>query len=153
MLARHPVAAALLLFVAAEPAVDEQARKDRDRLQGAWELVSVEQDGMPAPRLARIWAKVVIDGDALTRFVIPSEENVRHKHTYQLDAGSNPRLIDFTRSEGPRSGARWEGIYRVEKDALKLCFNLTAGVKQRPGDFAAPENSGCCLMVFERVQP
>jgi uncharacterized protein (TIGR03067 family) len=144
---------AIVFLTAAEPAVDEQAKQDRQLMQGAWEYDYGEQDGKRDARLGRPWAKVVIEGDTLTRHVIPSENSSQLKHTFKLDTSFNPRLIDFTRSEGGRKGQLSEGIYSIDKDTLKLCFYRTPDVKKRPTDFTAAEGTGFRLIVLRRVKP
>jgi uncharacterized protein (TIGR03067 family) len=54
--------------------------------------------------------------------------------SYKLDTTAKPRAIDVTITEGEHKGEKWQGIYSLRGDKLKMCFNKNG--KGRPKVFA-----------------
>lgn len=128
-------------LLAAGESAEARNKKDLASLQGAWKVVSVEVGGETQQPLARP-AVLLIKGN---KVLYAGEERA----TITLDAATTPRCIDlaFTKSKDVR-----EGIYTVEKDALKVCVNrMTEGVKERPNAFATKDQPEWRLVAFERV--
>jgi hypothetical protein len=67
------------------------------------------------------------------------------------DAATDPKAFDLHFGKPERV---YEGIYMVEKDALKVCVNGRAdGVKERPNSFSIEGHSDWRLLTFERIKP
>src|ERR1051326_2806191 len=99
------------------------AKGDAAKLQGAWTVLTVEQNGKPDPKGQG--ARIVFAGDTFTR----TAGNQIAKGTFKLDATAKPPAIDTTYTEGPEKGKTFQGIYSLEGDTLKLCYS------QRPTEF------------------
>ena len=66
---------------------------------------------------------------------------------YSADAATTPKCIDLAFHKPDRV---YEGIYVVEGETLKFCFNrLTAGVKERPSDFSTEGKPNRRLLIFK----
>ena len=132
----------LCLLVAAK---DDANKKDQDAMQGDWACERFVRDGM------------AFDDDAagaLFRTVKGSSYTVYRFRkaigggTFKLDATKSPRHIDLALSDGPAKGKVIPGIYKLEKDALTLCYAQPGG--KRPTEFASKEDSGVSLTVWKR---
>jgi uncharacterized protein (TIGR03067 family) len=71
--------------------------------------------------------------------------------TFQLDPSKSPKEVDFTFTEGPQKGQTVRGIYEVDGATFRICRGLRAEV-ERPGEFAAPGESGLILVSYKRSQ-
>jgi uncharacterized protein (TIGR03067 family) len=130
-----PIVAALLLLPAcSQKGRDEQSRKDREALQGEWEIVKAESDGAPPP-------PGLLDGE---RFVFSRDKMtlMGTTGTYELDATKTPRQIDFN----PGS-KRQSGIYELDGDNLKLCVGQG---DDRPSEFKAERGTDYALFILKR---
>ena len=90
----------------------------------------------------------VVNGDDGT-WSIRSEGKEISKGTSTFDPTKKPKTIDFTPTEGGGKGDRFLGIYRLGKNARKLCF-APAG-KDRPTEFSSTPENQQILVTFERV--
>jgi uncharacterized protein (TIGR03067 family) len=134
-------------LTAADPPKSDAAPSDKDRLQGTWSAVSMENNGKPAPPEAIKGAKLVFTGD---QYTLKGEES--YQGTFTLDPTRKPKTIDttFVEVEGGKKGTAL-GIYELEGDRLKICWRH--GGKERPTEFATKPNSGLRLMVLKRDKP
>lgn len=144
------LACSLALLALASPAADGPATKrDRQALQGAWRVVSLEEDGKAQPPQVLEKIKVAFRGD---KFI--TQETVDRKaeeHDYRMDASPKPKTFDVLPTSGPHQGKAFLGIYALHGDELKLCIARPG--KDRPKEFAAPDGSEVTLMVLKRVKP
>lgn len=113
-------------------------------LEGTWEFVSLEVDGMSMPTSAFGQSRLVINGD---RFNMLSPEGdyigvfeIRLKQTYEID-------IEFI--EGPEVGNSCYGIFRLDGNALTFCLGLVGAT--RPNDFVSQSGTGHALESLRRV--
>jgi RNA polymerase sigma-70 factor (ECF subfamily) len=113
-------------------------RTDLERLQGVWSVVSIEQGGKPA-KLEK--AVFMVDGK---RACWQTSEAEMQGGLY-LDPTSKPRTWDFVMST-----RTMEGIYSLDGDTLRLCYNLGTEAK-RPVGFATEKGSQQVLFVLKRI--
>jgi uncharacterized protein (TIGR03067 family) len=142
-----PVIALLAgLGVAADPPADA-ARADQQRLQGDWQVVTQEADGMKGPDEVARRMRYRFAGDRL--IISPAEPGSDSELTCRLDPAKMPKAIDMTVRTGPNKGKAYAGIYVLDGDGLKICFAKA----DRPAAFATRANSGTALIVLKRVKP
>jgi uncharacterized protein (TIGR03067 family) len=134
----------VICLLAATPllAADPPPPKGPADLQGAWRLVSVDAEAgpvnLPEPRPA-----LVIRGD---KVLYGGEEIAR----LTADAAATPKIVDLRFA----ADKVYEGVYTIEKEALKVALNgRSEGVKERPDGFAVTGHPARRVLAFERVKP
>lgn len=131
----------------ADDTKDEAIRKDRKRIQGTWQVTTLSINGNKS-KDEDAKKITVVNGDDGT-WSIRSEGKEISKGTSAFDPTKKPKTIDFTPTEGGGKGDRFLGIYRLGKNARKLCF-APAG-KDRPTEFSSTPENQQILVTFERV--
>jgi uncharacterized protein (TIGR03067 family) len=122
----------------------DDTKKEYDRFEGTWKFISVEQDGMKLPVQAIEGSRLICKGDIFT----VTDPALTYKGTFKLDATKKPKTIDATFTEGPEKGTTMLGIYELEGDVYKVCFNVTG--KDRPTEFAGKKGSGHVFQILRR---
>jgi uncharacterized protein (TIGR03067 family) len=138
----------LLLFVAAGlflGADATDAKKDLDKMQGDWVLVSSERDGKPAPEDQVKAMKRTVKDDTYT---VTLDGKPLVKGTFKVDPSKKPATIDALRSEGEDKDKPMLGIYEFDGDTYKVCFAPPG--KDRPTEFASKPGSGHVFSVWKR---
>jgi uncharacterized protein (TIGR03067 family) len=144
------ILAAGLLIAACNPR-DEAASKDRERLQGSWELLTLQ---------ANLQQLLEMDLDDLPEARLVFQDEGCHlriggtdlEMTYLLNARKSPRAIDLTVTAGPDKGKKFRAIYVLDGDTIKLCYHPQPG-KERPGAFANAADSGFMVLTWRRLKP
>jgi uncharacterized protein (TIGR03067 family) len=125
----------------------DPAKDDQDRLQGVWTVTAAEHDGQALDR---------IKGNTLTvkggRFTIKTK-SAEFTGTFRLDPAKTPKAIDFQHEADVLKDKKWEGIYKLDGDELRICYAEADSGKDRPADFATSEGSGLLLTVLQRGKP
>jgi uncharacterized protein (TIGR03067 family) len=146
------VGATLLLAAAPRGEQARQPRTDADRLQGTWQLFSVEinQKAIALESLKEgnvpMVGKLVIKGESYSFRM----GKTRLELTYHLRPAERPKAIDLTVIDGPQKGKTYYGIYRLRGNTYTICRNIEPG-KSRPTAFATTPDSGLMLVVWKRV--
>ena len=130
-----------LLLAADEPKKD---KTDRDKLQGTWQPVSVEQGGKAKEDKEH---RLLFDGDT---FTIKKGDQVFAKGTFKVDPDKKPKAIDFMITEGDEKGKTARGIYKLEGDKLTWC-SAQPGQNDRPKEFATKDTQNL-LVVLQRAK-
>ena len=132
---------AALVLAAPAPAED---KKDAEKLQGEWTIVSFDRGTIrePGDAEATKW-KVVIKDDLMTINDGKRDEKV----TIRLDSAKKLKEIDLT-PQDKGADAKVLGIYELKGDDLKICFTKAGGA--RPTKFAWDPDAGQTLIVFKR---
>jgi len=136
---------ALLASAAADDKSDA-AKKDLDKLQGTWTFVSMESNGQAVPQGDPAPA-ITFEGN---KFTVKAGDAVLQAGTQTLDPGKKPKEVDSTVTEGEGKGTTMLGIYELDGDHLKACFD-TQG-KKRPTEFKTAADSGHMLVVLKRAK-
>jgi uncharacterized protein (TIGR03067 family) len=140
-----PIAVAILIG-AALPAQD--AKKDLEKMQGEWTIVSVEQGGKKkAPDEEFKKLKLTITGE---EWKVRSGDEEKIKMTFKIDPSKDPKTIDLTIKSG---GKVSRGIYKLEGDTLTVC--RTFADAERPKEFKTPAGEQAAagqLIVWKRAK-
>jgi uncharacterized protein (TIGR03067 family) len=70
--------------------------------------------------------------------------------TQKLDPSKSPKAIDVKVTEGPAKGALMLGIYEINGDTLKVCFDAEG--KKRPTHFKSAPGSATFVNVHKRLK-
>ena len=119
--------------------------EDLQKLQGEWNIVFLEVDGIaPAPNTFA-GAKITIEGDRFTTLGMGGifEGNLA------VNSASSPKSLRMAFTAGPEKGNTNHGIYELEGDRLRLCLCVTGGAA--PTEFATSPGSGCALETLDRT--
>jgi uncharacterized protein (TIGR03067 family) len=116
---------------------------DLDKLQGSWDLTSLETDGQRMPDVPG--ARIVIKGSRFTSIGMGQT----YEGKIEIDQKKTPRAIDLVFTAGPQTGTRNFGIYKFERSGWTICL-ATQG-DTRPRAFKTKQHSGFALETFERT--
>jgi len=114
------------------PVQNDQSNKDHEAIQGEWEIVDAESNGVPPPPGMFDHAKFVFSGNKLAL--------LGKDRTFELDATKNPKQIDF-------KNVGQIGIYELNGDNLKLCVGPA---DDRPKEFKTRPRTDHSLFLLRR---
>ena len=136
---------AIVVRAVAEDAPKENASKpDKDKLQGAWILVSHEVGGQKLEPDDDHKGKVVVDGDTMTLMMGNKSMTV----TFKLDESKKVKAIDMTETNNGVAETHL-GIYQLDGDTLTICKSHPP--MDRPAAFASKEGEKWpAVFVFKR---
>jgi uncharacterized protein (TIGR03067 family) len=125
-----------------DEAAAKVAKKDTERIQGTWAVISLEENGKKAP--TTVVVAMAFEGDKVK--VI--RENDEQEGSFRLDPTQEPKTFDLL-----IEGLRTPGIYTLEADQLTICLQLSEH-GNRPKRFVTDSKSdGLRLMILERQKP
>ncbi len=130
------------LLVAAD-AKEDTAKKELKKLEGTWQVVSMEMDGQKQPEDDAKQFKVIIKGD---KYTLKRGDDTVNQGTFTIDATKKPKTIDIKPTEGDNSGQTMLGIYEQDGDTQKTCYAQPD--KKRPTKFSSDD--GQTLIVQKR---
>lgn len=118
--------------------------EELQRLQGEWNVIFVEVEGMtPAPS-AYQGAQIVIQGDQFTTVAM----GAKYGGKIELDASTEPKRFQMKFTDGPEKGNTNNGIYELDGDRWRICLTITGG--PAPTDFTTSPRSGRALEILNR---
>jgi uncharacterized protein (TIGR03067 family) len=135
-----------LLALAPWPAA-AQENDDAKRIQGTWVVdPAVYKDLKDKDAIKEMMAvRIIFDGESCTTKHPPGNEE---KGSFRLDPSKKPKQIDLL---GKMGNLQAQGIYELEKDSLKLCWDRDFKTRGRPTKFAnTQEVSDPFLLVLVR---
>lgn len=134
-----------LIVVSLLVAADDTKKADEaaKQIEGAWQGVSLEQDGNKNDDADNFTVKIK-DG----KYEAKIGDEATGKGRLKLDPTKKPHAMDIMVEEGANSGETQLGIYEVKDGILKICFAKPD--KPRPTEFSAKEGSGNTLVVLKR---
>jgi uncharacterized protein (TIGR03067 family) len=141
---------ACLVLVPATPLAlaqneEDLVKKDLQRFQGNWSLISAQRDGtkLSADEVQKF--KLTIQDKA---FVLNKDSMVISRGTLKLNPARTPKEIDEVVTTGPNQGKVFSAIYEIDDDQHTICF--AAAGKERPTAFSSTPGSGQLLQVWKR---
>jgi uncharacterized protein (TIGR03067 family) len=121
--------------------------KEVKKFQGDWTFKSSEAGGEALPDDELKELVVTFEGDKHT---VKKGDQVVQVGVQKLDPSKSPKAIDVTMTEGPNKGALMLGIYEINGDTLKVCFDPEG--KKRPTEFKSTPGSMNFVNVHKRVK-
>ena len=129
----------VLLFESRSRALAADA--DQPKLQGKWLVESFEYNGNPVEMMKGAVREFTGDKYTLT----PKSGDAISGEVKEIDSNKKPKTIDLQIND-----RTLKGIYELEGDTLKLCYNLNE--PERPTEFASKPDTGLVLVVHKRVK-
>jgi uncharacterized protein (TIGR03067 family) len=121
--------------------------KEVRKFQGTWTFESTVANGKELPADELKGLVLTFEGDKHT---VKKGDAVIQVGTQKLDPSKSPKTIDVTMTAGPNKGAIMLGIYEIDGDTLKVCFDFQ-GIK-RPTEFKSAPGSANFINVHKRVK-
>ncbi len=135
--------APLLCVRFAADAQDDAAKKELEKFQGNWQLISMEREGKKTPPEDAKKLTLTIQGN---KFILRKDAVVISEGSMTLDPTKKPKEIDETISTDPNKVKTFLAIYEIDDEQPKICF--AAAGKDRPTSFSS--GSGQLLQVWKR---
>jgi|SRR5208283_2086499 len=130
----------------------EDAKKELQKLQGTWVMVSGELGGKKAADEHMSRSKIVYEGDKLQIMVPNQTAETIVAEIVRIDPTKKPKEMHFIRKNGPNAGKTLIGIYEFEgDDQYKFAFDPTGAMTLK--EFATKEGTGHVRNTWKRVKP
>ena len=120
--------------------------KELKKFQGTWTFESVECAGKKLPADLFKEMIVVFEGN---KYSVKMGDMVVEAATLKLDPSKTPKTLDSKVTDGPNKGNLILGIYEIDGDTLKVCFDEKG--KSRPTEFKTA-GTQMTLVVHKRVK-
>ena len=117
------------------------ADSKNEKLEGTWKAVAAVQNGQEQNDAGE--HTLTFTGDT---FTVARDGETRMKGTFKTDATKKPKTIDWIVKEGRNAGKTIVGIYELDGDTLKVCFDPTGRAGDRPTEFKTTADSGRTLL-------
>jgi uncharacterized protein (TIGR03067 family) len=121
--------------------------KELKKFQGTWTFESSETGGKELPTGELKELTLTFEGDKHT---VKKGDEVIQVGIQKLDPSKSPKTIDVTMAEGLNKGKVMLGIYEIDGDTLKVCFDPHG--KKRPTEFKSVPGSENFVNVHKRVK-
>jgi uncharacterized protein (TIGR03067 family) len=150
MKSRIAVALCVLGVVLGRPAAaDDKAdpgAAELKKVQGTWTFESQEVGGQKVPADQLKAMTITFEGD---KFTVKGGDQVMQAGTQKLDPAK--KAVDAKVTEGVSAGTTMLGIYELDGDTLKVCFDSSG--KKRPAEYKTTEgNTDTFVAVLKRVK-
>src|SRR5215467_8256644 len=91
---------------------------DLDKLQGTWNITSLETDGQPISSTVLNGARITIINNKFKSTGMGEDYEGR----VEIDESAKPKTFDLVFTAGPEKGNRNRGIYKLTAKSWTLCL-------------------------------
>jgi uncharacterized protein (TIGR03067 family) len=121
---------------------DDQAAEFK-KLNGTWKMEQAELNGSKWPdAFAQQFTLILKDEKYQLLSKSPTDEG-----TAKLNVNKKPKTMEIKGEKGPNQGKTFLAIYEMDKDTLKICYDLSG--KAYPTEFSASKDSGHFLVTYK----
>lgn len=120
-------------------------KKELDKLQGKWSVVSYEDADKTMDKDAVKSMEITFRGEQMT---VRENDKVLLEFKLKLDSAKKPSTIDFIHLSGELKGNTEPGIYLIDGDNLRMCISEDAA--KRPAEFKIDKKLPFSLMTLKR---
>jgi uncharacterized protein (TIGR03067 family) len=133
----------------AKSVADDKAELEKEtrKFQGTWTFDSSVAGGEELPADDLKMVIITFEGDKHT---VKKRDEVIQVGTQKLGPSKSLKTIDVTIVEGPHKGTVMLGIYEIDADTLRVCFDPEG--KTRPTEFRSPPGSKSFVNIHKRVK-
>ena len=140
------ILAAMLAVVGLAGADAKKDAAAAKKMLGTWKLTSGTMAGGPFPEeIVKTLRLELTDG----KYKLTGAESP-DVGTWKLNADTKPMTIDITGTDGPNKGKTILGIVEINKDKMKVCYELSG--KSRPAKFESKAKTLLFLAEYARVK-
>jgi uncharacterized protein (TIGR03067 family) len=147
---RAPIGAllAVAVLIAAAGAGDDAVKGEWKKFNGTWIAIAMEKEGkkLSEEEIKGLDLQLILKDD---KYTVKVGSNVIDTGTSKPDPTKKPKTVDVMPSEGPNKGKTIKGIYELDGDSLRVCYDLAG--KGRPKALATKADSGQVLIVYKRA--
>jgi uncharacterized protein (TIGR03067 family) len=130
----------------------EEAKKELQKLQGTWVMVTGELGGKKAADEHVSQSKIVYEGDKMQIMVPNQTPETIVAEIVKIDPAKNPKEMHFVRKNGPNAGKTLVGIYEFEGgDQYKFAFDPSGATILK--EFVTKDGTGHIRNTWKRVKP
>ena len=123
---------------------DAKVDDDTKMLVGNWQPIQGEIGGQKLPEdVLKNLSLSMADG----KYTVITPD-ITDKGTYAIDAAKKPKTMDVESLEGPNKGKKYQAIYELDQDKLKVCYDLSTD--ERPKEFDTDDHPQWLLIVYQR---
>jgi uncharacterized protein (TIGR03067 family) len=117
---------------------------DPKAIQGKWIPTQAELAGQPMPDDVLKAISLKLENGKYEVFVGEHPD----RGTYTIDAGTKPKSMSVTGTEGPNQGKTFPAIYELDGDTLRICYDLSGA--SRPTEFKSVAGTKLYLVTYKR---
>ncbi len=138
---------AVLASLAARSLAHEDAGATTKDFEGTWLPLSAELAGEKWPDKILKTIKLVLKDE---NYKVTVGESI-DEGTWKIDSSKSPKTMDIKGINGPNKGKTFLTIYELDKDTLRVCYDLSG--KQRPTEFKTKAKTMLYLVTYKRSKP
>ncbi|AWM41337.1 hypothetical protein GobsT_00340 [Gemmata obscuriglobus] len=149
MTVRVPFAAlTLALCLATHVAADDKKNEtDLKSMVGNWTVEKAELGGKDSTVVFKTLKFEIREGGKYT-----VELGEKDEGAFTVNASKSPKEMDIMSDQGPNKGKTIKAIYKLDGDALTVCYNLDPNKPARPEKFESPASSKTFLVTYKRAK-
>lgn len=140
-------------------AQDDPAAADLQKLQGTWEIVDAQRGGKLDQEMLDAKYKVTFRGNVWMNGD-PNKRPLVEPYTVKLDPSKSPKEMQYVCRFRFAGGLHDKvvvtellGIYEIDNDMLKLCWDVGNATKRRPASFVTEQGTEHLSITLKRVPP
>jgi uncharacterized protein (TIGR03067 family) len=141
---RHSFISLLFVLALASSVQSEGGQDDGKMIQGTWLPLTAQLAGKEFPEEVRKSIKLVLTADTYVATVGKEPDEGKFK----IDPAKKPKTVDITGTKGPNQGKTILAIYELDRDTLRLCYDLSG--QGRPTEFKTATGTQLFLVTYKR---